>query len=157
MASRCEGEWVWGWDSTPGIVSVWAGLDGRATVWRRIATTGELIREEARFRPWLVLDRLDDLLHLGDRVGSDNSERDLIRYRELHGSGCLRYFVSAEDGRALVAAVLEGASHRLGRRVSRRGRDNLARVRSAGVPAFGARGYTRWGRLGITGRKSANR
>jgi hypothetical protein len=31
--ARREDEWVWGWDSTPGIVSVWADLDGRATVW----------------------------------------------------------------------------------------------------------------------------
>src|SRR5512146_2781096 len=45
MASRREDEWVWGWDSTPGIVSVWADLDGRATVWRRIPKTGALVRE----------------------------------------------------------------------------------------------------------------
>jgi hypothetical protein len=30
--ARREDEWVWGWDSTPGIVSVWAEIDGRATV-----------------------------------------------------------------------------------------------------------------------------
>jgi hypothetical protein len=82
MASRREDEWVWGWDSTPGIVSVWAGVDGRATVWRRIADTGKLVREETRFRPWLVLDRLDDLQHLGERLGPDGCERASIRYRE---------------------------------------------------------------------------
>ena len=37
MASR-EDEWLWGWDPTPGIVSVWADADGRVTVWRRILT-----------------------------------------------------------------------------------------------------------------------
>ena len=65
--ARREDEWVWGWDSTPGIVSVWSDLDGRATLWRRIPALGELVREETRFRPWLVLDRLDDLdtLELG--------------------------------------------------------------------------------------------
>jgi hypothetical protein len=26
-------------------------MDGRATVWRRIPGTGELVREEQRFRP----------------------------------------------------------------------------------------------------------
>jgi DNA polymerase I len=54
-----EDEWLWGWDPTPGIVSVWAEADGRATVWRRIAETGVLVREEARYRPWLLLGRMD--------------------------------------------------------------------------------------------------
>ncbi len=117
MVSRCEDEWVWGWDPTPGIVSVWADLDGRATVWRRIPTTGDLTHEETRFRPWLVLDRLDDLRHLGNRLGRDGCEGTTVTYRELEGAGALRYLVSAEDGRALVAAVLQGASRRLGRRV----------------------------------------
>ena len=112
-----EDEWVWGWDSTPGIVSVWADLQGCASVWRRIPKTGELVSEEARFRPWLVLDRLDDLQHLGSRFGPEGRGRAPITYRELDGAGSLRFLVSAEDGRALVAAVLEGATRRLGRRI----------------------------------------
>jgi DNA polymerase I len=118
MVSAHEDEWVWGWDATPGIVSVWAGLDGHATVWRRMPETGELIREEAHFRPWLVLDRLDDLYHLGEQLGVEGCEGSPITYRELAGEGSLRYLVSARDGRALLAAVLEGAARRLGRRIS---------------------------------------
>ena len=57
-----------GLGSDAGIVSVWAEADGRATVWRRLGGTGELVREEERFRPWLLLDRLDDLRH-GRRAG----------------------------------------------------------------------------------------
>jgi hypothetical protein len=73
-------------------------------VWRRIPKTGELVREEARFRPWLA---------------SAGAAKELpITYRELDGPGSLRFLVSAEDGRALVSAVLEGATGRLGRRVS---------------------------------------
>ena len=116
--ARREDEWVWGWDSTPGIVSVWAEMDGHVTVWRRIPGTGELVREEQRFRPWLVLDRLDDLRHLGDRLGPEGCERALITYRELDGPGSLRYWVSVDDGRKLISAVLEGATRRLGQRVS---------------------------------------
>jgi len=114
---RREEEWVWGWDATPGIVSVWADLDGKATIWRRISKTGELVREEAQFRPWLILDRLDDLRHAGERLGPEGSGAP-ITYRELAGVGSLRYVVSAANGRALISAVLEGASARLGRRVS---------------------------------------
>src|SRR5580658_2601398 len=87
-----EDEWLWGWDPTPGIVSVWAESDGRAVVWRRVAETGELVREEARFRPWLVLDRLDPL-----PVAT-------VTCTELEGSGTLRFLVSADDGRALTRA-----------------------------------------------------
>src|SRR3954468_14137898 len=101
-------EWLWGWDLTPGIVSVHADLDGRATVWRRLPETGALVREEERFRPWLLLRRLDDLDHL--RAG-------IVTWRELSGPGELRYLVSADDYRALTAAVIHGASKRLGRQI----------------------------------------
>jgi DNA polymerase I len=111
-----QDEWLWGWDPTPGIVSVWAEADGRATVWRREPETGALVREEARFRPWLVLDRLDDLRHLGDRLGPAGSGAE-FRWRELAGEGALRFHVTAADGRALATAVLHGASRRLDRRV----------------------------------------
>jgi DNA polymerase, archaea type len=114
---RAEDEWLWGWDPTPGIVSVWAEADGHAVVWRRIAETDELVREEARFRPWLLLDRLDDLRHLGGQLGREGTAGALVSYRELDGPGTLRYLVSADNGRTLTAAVLEGAGQRLGRRV----------------------------------------
>jgi DNA polymerase elongation subunit (family B) len=112
-----EDEWLFGWDPTPGIVSVWAEADGRATVWRRIASTGELVREDERFRPWILLDRLDDLRHLGSNLGPEGDTNTRVTYRELDGPGALRFRVSADDGRFLNAQVLEGASRRLGRRV----------------------------------------
>ena len=59
-ARSVEDEWLWGWDETPGIVSVWAEGNGRASVWRRIVEDGKLVREDERFRPWLLLDRLGD-------------------------------------------------------------------------------------------------
>jgi DNA polymerase, archaea type len=120
ITSALQDEWLWGWDSTPGIVSVWAEPDGRATVWRREA--GVLLREQERFRPWLLLDRLDDLAHLGDRLQPEGSagavgsagRRVDIWYRELAGDGELRFLVSAFDARMLKRAVLRGASERLG-------------------------------------------
>jgi DNA polymerase elongation subunit (family B) len=118
LVSSIEDEWLWGWDPTPGIVSVHASHDGRAVVWRRTPGTGALVREEERFRPWLLLDRLDDLQHLGAGLGRDASSSASIRYRALEGPGALRYLVSADDGRALTSAVLRGASERLGRRAS---------------------------------------
>jgi DNA polymerase I len=116
MTAR-EDEWLWGWDPTPGIVSVWAEPDGRAIVWRRIPETGELVREEERFRPWLLLDRIDDLRHLGARLAPEGTPGTDVWYRELDGPGELRFLASAPDAAALAAAVLEGASRRLGRSV----------------------------------------
>ena len=114
-------EWLIGWDPTPGIVSVHAEPEGRVAVWRRLVETGRLVREDGRFRPWLLVDRLDDFSHLGARLGRDEESRESMRYRELEGPGALRYLVSADDGRALTAALLHGASERLGRRVSHLG------------------------------------
>ena len=82
-----------GWDPTPGIVSVWAEWDGRAIVWRRVPETGALVREDVRFRPWVLLDSLDPL---GPPSGH-------YRYRELEGPGALRYLVHADEGRRLRA------------------------------------------------------
>ncbi len=112
-------EWLWGWDPTPGIVSVWAEGNGVATVWRRTPKTGVLLREEARFRPWLLLDRLDDLRHLGPRLAPDGSPDASVTYRELAGPGALRFLVSADDGRTLASALLRGASRRLKQQVDR--------------------------------------
>jgi DNA polymerase, archaea type len=79
---RDEDEWLSGWDPTPGIVSVWAENGGRAFVWRRIAGTNALVKEEVRFRPWLLLDRLDNLRGLGAQLGPEESNAT-VTYREL--------------------------------------------------------------------------
>src|SRR5690242_1004849 len=107
IVTAIEDEWLWGWDPTPGIVSVWADDSGRATIWRRNTENGSLIREDDRFRPWLLLDRLDDLppSHPG------------IFHRELDGPGALRYLISADNYQTLNAALLTGATRRLGRHV----------------------------------------
>jgi DNA polymerase elongation subunit (family B) len=110
-------EWLWGWDPTPGIVSVWAEPDGRAFVWRRDPQSGALTREDARFRPWILLDSLIDLAHLGARLQPAGFEprAGYIDYTELSGPGALRYLARAEDWRTLRDAILRGASQRLGR------------------------------------------
>ena len=112
-----QDQWLWGWDHTPGIVSVWAEADGRAFVWRRDAETDALITEVERYRPWILLDRLDDLQHLGSGLGAEGSPAP-IWYRELGGPGALRYLISAPQLPTLAAAVLSGASRRLGRPLS---------------------------------------
>ncbi len=97
---------------------MWAEGDGRAVVWRRMPESGVLVREEERFRPWLLLDRLDDLLHLGAQLGREGMADSLVSYRELDGPGELRYLVSAANAKVLATAILEGASQRLGRRTA---------------------------------------
>jgi DNA polymerase I len=102
-----EDEWIWGWDATPGIVSVWADGTGRAWVWRREA--GRLLRDEVLYRPWVLLDAVDHLLDAN------------VRWHELEGPGALRFHVSADNGRTLTEAVVTAASRRLGRAVTRLG------------------------------------
>jgi DNA polymerase elongation subunit (family B) len=114
MPSTPEDEWLWGWDDTPGIVSVWADGEGHATVWRRVSAD-RLVREDARFEPWVLLDRLDDLRHLGPRLAAQAGPGVRVRYRELAGPGALRFLVRADSGRMLVSAILHGAARRLGR------------------------------------------
>ncbi len=115
--STPHGEWLWGWDTTPGIVSVWAEPSGLATVWRRDAATGALLREEQRFSPWLLLAQLDDLRHLGSALVPEGGGDGAVQWRELDGAGELRFLVRARDLPTLTRAVLRGASRRLGRDV----------------------------------------
>jgi DNA polymerase, archaea type len=120
-------EWLWGWDFTPGIVSIWADRDGRVLLWRREHGTAVLQREERRFRPWLLLPHLDDLEHLGPRlIPAESASRDqlsfessgVVTYRILNGPGHLCYLVSAASSRILETALLAGMRTRLGRQVS---------------------------------------
>src|SRR5689334_20216955 len=105
-ATIAETEWLYGWDPTPGIVSVHAEQDGRAIVWRRLAATGALVREDERFRPWVLLAHLDDVASIADRLGRDGDATRPFTHHELEGPGELRHLVSADDGRALMSAVL---------------------------------------------------
>lgn len=61
--------------------------------------------EDERFRPWLLLDRLDDLPHLGSRLKPDGTPGAQVSYRELDGPGELRFLVNAECAHAQGGAV----------------------------------------------------
>ncbi|HEY0928418.1 MAG TPA: DNA polymerase domain-containing protein [Gemmatimonas sp.] len=123
-----QDDWLWGWDPTPGIVSVWADESGKAIVWRR-PDGGALLREEARFRPWVLLATLDDLEASGvPYAQAPAAPRGTIahavglagiRYTELEGPGELRYLVSADRWRTLEQAIARGASTRTGQRITR--------------------------------------
>ena len=117
-----QDERLFGWDATPGIVSVWANREGRAMIWRREGD--RVICETERFRPWLFATTLADLKHLGQTllpVSAPGGENAIISYRELDSpdsTGSYRFLLSARDGRALERALLTGASQRLGRTIT---------------------------------------
>lgn len=114
-----DDEWLYGWDATEGIVSVWAETDGRTLVWRR--TAAGLVCEEARFQPWLLASSLADLQHLGARLvpqGAAATAANAVTYEELEGPGTLRFVVRGPDLRGLRAAIVQGARQRLGRSVT---------------------------------------
>jgi len=120
QSSRANDEWVFGWDPTPGIVSVWASRDGRAVVWRREGEQVVCVKD--LFRPWLFATTLADLAHLGPALilssGDPKRETSLVSYRMLDGAdGTYRYLISARDGRFLERELLKGATRRLGRQL----------------------------------------
>ncbi|GCE47142.1 DNA polymerase elongation subunit (family B) [Thermosporothrix hazakensis] len=116
-------EYVFGWDPTPGIVSVWANRQGRVLYWRRVRDeegNERVLCVRDRFRPWILATSLDDVSHLGSDLveeGRGGTSRT-VWYRELQGEeGSYRFLLSAFDGRTLEQAILEGASLRLQRAV----------------------------------------
>lgn len=114
-------ELLFGWDPMPGIVSVWADRDGHALIWQRHGDQVTCTRD--RFRPWLLATTLDDLAHLGNgalaAVDDPGALAAVATYRVLDGPPAShRFLISGRRGRALEQALLDGASRRLGRRVT---------------------------------------
>src|SRR5947208_7974199 len=118
--SLVEDEYLFGWDPTPGIVSVWANREGLAIIWRREGDRVTSTRE--RFRPWLFATSLDDLAHLGSRLVPNfepTGDAATFTYRELDGpTESYRYLLSASNGRSLERVLVDGASRRLGRQIN---------------------------------------
>lgn len=109
-------ESLFGWDPTPGIVSVWASRSGKAWIWQRSGDRVRCTRET--FRPWLFSTTLDDLTHLGSALQHQQDEA-MVSYRVLDGpDGSYRYLLSALDGRMLERELLDGASLRLNRKIT---------------------------------------
>ena len=119
-----QDEYLFGWDSMPGIVSVWASRDGRAILWRRVKEPqGErVLCTEERFRPWLFASTLEDLKQVGPALLPSNApgaKDGLVSYRILDGPAeSYRYLLSARDGSFLERTLCAGASRRLGRRIT---------------------------------------
>ncbi len=103
---------LFGWDPTPGIVSVWAEREGQAIIWQRDGASVRATRE--RFRPWLFATTLADLEPPGPSAqGAD------VTHQVLEGSvGSYRFLLSAKSGRALEDSLCAGASRRLGRAIT---------------------------------------
>lgn len=119
--SQAEDEYLFGWNKTSGIVSVWAHRDGRAIVWRR---EGDRITcTNDRYHPWLLTTSLDDLAHLGPAlqpVDAPPSARVTVRYRQLAGpTHAYRYLLFAKNMRLLERTIMTGASRRLKRTITR--------------------------------------
>jgi DNA polymerase, archaea type len=107
---------LFGWDSTPGIVSVWAERSGKALLWRRVENN--LVCEQETYRPWLYAKHLGDLSQLGANLRRDDDTAP-FSYQELPGpSHSLNYLISAKDGRALEQVLLTGAAQRLNQEVN---------------------------------------
>src|SRR3954451_12070363 len=94
--TTADDSWLFGWNQTPGIVSVWADRSGRALVWQR---DGARVRcTEERFRPWLFAAALEDLAHVSAALveeAAPRAEQAPFRYRELAGPpDAYKYLIS---------------------------------------------------------------
>jgi DNA polymerase, archaea type len=98
--------WVFGWDTTPGIVSLWTGTGGEVLVWRR--ENGILKLEKDQYRPWIFAENLKHLSHLGNALQHSSSDGEFAA-QKLRGNGLYKYLVTARDSRMLRGAILEGA------------------------------------------------
>ena len=120
LPSPNEDEYLFGWDPTPGIVSVWANREGQAIIWQRLGE--HIISSRERFRPWLFATSLQDLAQLGPRLIHTidlTGVTSTFSYFELNGPAeSYRYLISASNGRSLERALVDGASRRLGRQIN---------------------------------------
>jgi DNA polymerase elongation subunit (family B) len=110
---------LFGWDDTPGIVSVWAGRDGTALVWRRVGAEARLLCERERFCAWVYATTPEDALASGAELvwggtpACDGPARLFVR--ELAGpEGSYRYLLSGASWQFLDTSVLRGAQARAG-------------------------------------------
>ncbi|BCL83046.1 DNA polymerase [Ktedonobacteria bacterium brp13] len=110
-----EDENLFGWNPTPGIVSVYVHRDGRAIVWRRVED--RIICSTEHYRPWVLSTSLEDVMYLGDALQPYDEhvpQRVRVRYRELEGpTASYHYLLFAREARTLERAILEGIGQRL--------------------------------------------
>jgi DNA polymerase I len=121
VSAESPDEILFGWDPTPGIVSVWADRGGEALVWQRNGAGVSCSRE--RFYPWLFATSLSDLAHLGRALVPATSPippSALVSYQEMEGAtDSYRYLLFAHKSGVLDNAICKGASQRLGQSVQR--------------------------------------
>jgi DNA polymerase, archaea type len=108
--------WLFGWDTTSGIISAWAERSGKALVWRRVED--KVTYSQEQYRPWLYAAHLEDVKQLASSLRC-NDDTAAFSYQELPGpNNALKYVLSARDGRALEQLLLAGASERLGKEIT---------------------------------------
>jgi DNA polymerase elongation subunit (family B) len=119
MRLHAADEELFGWDPTPGIVSVWADQDGQAIVWQR--EHGRVNWNRVRFRPWLYATSIADIEHVGGMLARADTPLAAFTsnapfcYAELPAvPDTCRILITARNGRTLARALLGGAERRLG-------------------------------------------
>jgi len=145
---------LFGRDDTPGIVSVSAGRDGRARIWRRLPDpdggTSHVVLEEARFPSWLFLADASVLsalkperLDARELAGGIPEVPSGLAVVDLQGGGIYRHLVLSTRMAEVEATVLAAYRKRSGGAATR----GLADLRGVAYPRPATEQY-----LTITGR-----
>ncbi len=110
MNIRSPEDWLWGWDTTPGIVSILAQRNGSVMVWRRTALQEPVIAERDYFLPWALISDIALLTY--PKIHYDLPEKadpTVIYAQKLQGTGALQWKLSCANSSLLERSIVAGA------------------------------------------------
>ncbi len=113
MSIASPEDWLWGWDTTPGIVSILAQHNGSVMVWRRTSLREPVVLERDYFLPWALISDLAMLTYPKIQYEfPEKADPTVIYAQKLQGTGALQWKLSCANNSLLERNILAGAAQR---------------------------------------------